>query len=83
MCTAQSGGTFATDKQGHPARARLCLLSTRSFPLFAAFAQGMCPSEKFNRDYRGFTTHWWFKRGTKTLVGQERWFKTGGWENQF
>jgi hypothetical protein len=43
----------------------------------------MCPSEKFNRDYRGFTTHWWFKRGTKTLVGQERWFKTGGWENQF
>jgi hypothetical protein len=43
----------------------------------------MCPLEKFNREYRGFTTHWWFKRGTKTLVGQERWFKTGGWENQF
>jgi hypothetical protein len=32
-----------------------------------------------NRELLRFTTHWWFERGLKTLVGPERGFKTGGW----
>jgi len=47
ICAAQSGGTFATDKQVLPALARLWLLSTPSFPLTAQFTNsetGMGPS---------------------------------------
>ena len=37
ICAAQSGGTFATDKQVLPGLALLLLLSTSRFPLSASF----------------------------------------------
>jgi hypothetical protein len=82
ICAAQSGGTFATDKQVLPGLALLLLLSTSRFPLSASFTNSEnCdgPFAKFNRELLRFTTVWWFERGPETLVGQERWFQTGGW----
>jgi hypothetical protein len=29
--------------------------------------------------FTSIDTVWWFERHRKTLVGQERWFQTGGW----
>ena len=53
ICAAQSGGTFATDKQVFPGLTLLLLLSTSRFPLSASFTNSEnCdgPFAKFNRE---------------------------------
>ena len=80
ICAAQSGGTFATDKQVLPGLALLLLLSTSRFPLSASFTN----SQKFNRELlhklfalpriggsREGRKHWWVQNaGLKLVVGK-------------
>jgi hypothetical protein len=84
ICAAQSGGTFATDKQVLPGLALLLLLSTSRFPLSASFTNSgklrwalpknltasffALPRIGGSREGR---KHWWVQNaGLKLVVGK-------------